>query len=83
MRTVLRFGKGLLKVLFIGVVAAGAFIMNCIGAIIKRWGETLPYFERGALPREVHLKAVRKAIESFRVPEERKLLLRSLPAPAK
>ncbi len=34
MRTVLRFGKGLLKVLFIGVVAAGAFIMNCIGAII-------------------------------------------------
>lgn len=52
-------------------------------ALIKRWDETLPYFERGALPREVHLKAVRKAIESFRVPEERKLLLRSLPAPAK
>ena len=52
-------------------------------ALIKRWDETLPYFERGALPREVYLKAVRKAIESFRVPEERKLLLRSLPVPAK
>ena len=52
-------------------------------ALIKRWDETLPYFERGALPREVHIKAVRKASESFRVPEERKRLLRSLPAPTK
>ena len=34
MRTVLKFGKGLLKALFIGVVAVGAFIMNCIGAMI-------------------------------------------------
>ena len=52
-------------------------------ALIKRWDETLPYFERGALPREVYLKAVRKAAESFRVPEERKRLLRSIPVPAK
>lgn len=50
-------------------------------ALIKRWDETLPYFERGVLPRDVHLKAVRKSVESFRVPEERKHLLRSLPAP--
>ena len=52
-------------------------------ALIKRWDETLPYFERGAIPREVHLKAVRKASESFRVPEEKKRLLRSFPVPAK
>ena len=30
MKAVLKFGKGLLKALFIGVVAVGAFIMNCI-----------------------------------------------------
>ena len=47
----------------------------------RRWDETLPYFERGALAREVHVKAVRKAVESFRVPEERKRLLRALPCP--
>ena len=52
-------------------------------ALIKRWDETLPYFERGALPREVHLKAVRKASESFRIPEEKKRILRSFPVPAK
>ena len=34
MRAVLGIGKGLLKTLFIGVVAVGAFIMNCIGAMI-------------------------------------------------
>ena len=34
MRTVLGIGKSLLKTLFIGVVAVGAFIMNFIGAII-------------------------------------------------
>lgn len=50
-------------------------------ALIKRWDETLPYFERGALAREVHIKAVRKAAESFRVPEERKRLLRALTCP--
>ena len=33
-RTVLKFGKGLLKALFIGIVAVGAIIMNCIGAMI-------------------------------------------------
>ena len=36
MRTALGIGKGILKVLFVGIVAVGAFIfiMNCIGAII-------------------------------------------------
>ena len=34
MKAVLKFGKGLLKALFIGVGAVGAFIMNCIGAMI-------------------------------------------------
>lgn len=34
MKTVLRMGKGLLKVMFIGLVVVGTFVMNCIGAII-------------------------------------------------
>lgn len=34
MRTALGIGKGILKVLFVGIVDVGAFIMNCIGAII-------------------------------------------------
>ena len=34
MKAVLKFGKGLLKALFIGIVAVGAIIMNCIGAMI-------------------------------------------------
>ena len=50
-------------------------------ALIKRPAETLPYFERGLLFRDVHRKAVRKAVESFRVPAELKAYLRSLPLP--
>ena len=34
MRTALGIGKGILKVLFLGIVAVGAFIMKCISAII-------------------------------------------------
>ena len=34
MKAVLRIGKGLLKVLFMGVVLIGTCIMNFIGAII-------------------------------------------------
>ena len=34
MKAVLKFGKGLLKASFIGVVAGGACIMHCIGAMI-------------------------------------------------
>lgn len=34
MRTALGIGKGIFKVLFVGIVAVGTFIMNCIGAII-------------------------------------------------
>lgn len=34
MKTVLRIGKGLLKVMFIGLVVVGTLVMNCIGAII-------------------------------------------------
>ena len=34
MRTVLGIGKGLLKVLFMGIVLIGTCIMNFIGAII-------------------------------------------------
>ena len=34
MKTVLRMGKGLLTVMFVGLVVVGTFVMNCIGAII-------------------------------------------------
>lgn len=34
MRKVFGFGKGVLKVLFLGAVLAGTFVMNSIGAII-------------------------------------------------
>ena len=34
MRTVLKFGKGLLKALFMGVVLIGTCVMNFIGTII-------------------------------------------------
>ena len=34
MRTALGIGKGILKVLVVGIVAGGAFVMNCIGTII-------------------------------------------------
>ncbi|WP_320129451.1 DNA alkylation repair protein [uncultured Sphaerochaeta sp.] len=39
---------------------------------------TLPYMEKGVLPEKVRKKAIQKCIESFRVSEEDKELLRSI-----
>ena len=47
-------------------------------ALAKRWDETLPYLENGRLEPWTHNKAIRKALESFRVSEERKAYLRTL-----
>ena len=47
-------------------------------ALAKRWDETLPYLENRVLPTPTHVRAIRKAIESYRVPPERKEYLRKL-----
>ena len=47
-------------------------------ALAKRWDETLPYLENRVLPTPTHNKTIRKAIESYRVPPERKEYLRGL-----
>ena len=47
-------------------------------ALAKRWDETLPYLSDRRLPVWTHNKTIRKAIESYRVPPERKEYLRKL-----
>ena len=47
-------------------------------ALAKRYEETLPYLEGGRLDRQTLRMTVRKAVESFRIPPERKEELRSL-----
>ena len=47
-------------------------------ALIKRYEETIPYFENRRMDEWLHNKSIQKALESFRVPEERKNYLRSL-----
>ena len=47
-------------------------------ALAKQYAAALPYFENGALSKDVQNRAIRKAIESRRIPEERKRYLRTL-----
>ena len=47
-------------------------------ALAKRWDETLPYLSDRRLPVWTHNKTIQKAIESYRVPPERKEYLRGL-----
>ncbi len=47
-------------------------------ALAKRWDETIPYLEQRRLPVWTHNRAIRKAIESYRVPPERKEYLKTL-----
>lgn len=47
-------------------------------ALAKRYDETIPYIENRRLDEWVHRKAIQKAVESYRVPEEKKVYLRSL-----
>ncbi len=53
-------------------------------ALTKRWDDAIPYIENGVLDVWTHNKTIQKARESFRIPADRKELLRSLkkaPAP--
>ena len=47
-------------------------------ALAKRYDETIPYFENHRLDAWTHKKAIRKAVESFRVTDEHKEYLKSL-----
>ena len=47
-------------------------------ALAKQWDATIPYLKERKLPEWVHRKTIQKAIESYRVPQERKAYLRTL-----
>ena len=47
-------------------------------ALAKQWDSALPFLEQGRLDRWTHNKTIQKAVESYRIPEERKQILRSL-----
>ncbi len=47
-------------------------------ALAKQYDAALPFIEQGRLERWTHNRAIQKALESFRVPEDRKTYLRSL-----
>lgn len=47
-------------------------------AVAKCPDLAVPYLERGLLKTEVHNKAIQKAVESFRVPDETKAYLKTL-----
>ncbi len=47
-------------------------------ALAKQWKDTVPYFETKRLTAWVHNKAIRKGIESYRISDEHKAILRKL-----
>lgn len=47
-------------------------------ALAKRWAETLPYIEQHRLSPWVHNKTIQKACESYRIPADRKALLKRM-----
>ena len=47
-------------------------------ALAKQWEATLPYLEKRQLAPWTHRKTIQKAIESYRIPPERKDYLRTL-----
>ena len=47
-------------------------------ALAKQEAAVLPYFEPGALPEQTRKKAIRKALESYRISPERKAYLRGI-----
>lgn len=50
-------------------------------ALAKQYDKTLPYIENQRLDKWTHNKAIQKAIESYRVPEDHKKYLRTLKVP--
>ena len=47
-------------------------------ALAKQYDDALPYIEARRLPVQTHNKAIQKALESYRVPAERKAYLKTL-----
>ena len=47
-------------------------------ALVKQYDATLPYLIQARLPHWVHNKAIQKAVESYRVPKETKIYLKTL-----
>ncbi len=47
-------------------------------ALAKQWDATLPYIERHRLEKDTHNKTIQKAVESFRITDEQKALLKTL-----
>ncbi len=47
-------------------------------ALAKQWDAVLPYLTERRLPEWVHRKTIQKAVESYRIPEERKAFLKGL-----
>jgi hypothetical protein len=47
-------------------------------AFAKQWDATLPYIEQRRLHPWTHNKAIQKAIESYRITDEQKALLKTL-----
>ena len=47
-------------------------------ALIKQWDKTISLFEKKELDKWIHNKSIQKAIESYRISEDRKKYLRSL-----
>ena len=45
-------------------------------ALAKQTDAALPYFEKGMIDEETRKKAIQKAVESFRIPEELKKMLK-------
>ena len=47
-------------------------------ALARQWDAVLPYLTERRLPEWVHRKTIQKAVESYRIPEERKVFLKGL-----
>lgn len=47
-------------------------------ALAKQWDSTIGFIEKGVLPKWVHNKAIQKAVESLRITDSQKALLKKL-----
>ena len=66
----------LVDALFLGRgFPARILAMGCI-----QWDATLPYIEQHRLEKDTHNKTIQKAVESFRITDEQKALLKTLRA---
>ena len=47
-------------------------------ALAKQWDATLPYIQQQRMEKETHNKTIQKGVESFRITDEQKALLKTL-----